>query len=167
MKKVLSIIIAMSFLFTSYAQKEDSLSDTSKLTLTKVYSDVKAGISGLAQSLKVPATHVYEILIRQQVTYSIINICTVLGLFLFCCLTGRYAKLTYKGHLALYKSRTERDDADIDDTAKGPIAVALTVISVALGIAGVIVLCVTMQQTVIGFTNPEYGAIKEIISFVK
>lgn len=168
MKKVLSVIIAMSFLFTTYSQnKVDSLPDTTKLTLSKVYSDVKAGISGLAQSLKVPATHVYEILVRQQVTYSIINICTVLVLFIFCLLAGRYAKITYKGHLVLYKQRTQRDDADIEDTPKGIIAVVLTIISVALGIAGLIVLCVTMQQTVIGFTNPEYGAIKEIISFVK
>lgn len=167
MKKVLTVIIAMSFLFVSYAQKTDSLPDTAKLTLTKVYADVKAGISGLAQSLKVPATHVYEILVRQQVTYSIINILMVLGLFICCLLTARYAKITYKGHLALYKLRTDRTDADIEDTPKGVLSVILAVISIILGGAGVIVLCTTMQETVIGFTNPEYGAIKEIISFVK
>jgi len=167
MKKVLSVIIAMSFLFTAYSQKVDALPDTAKLTLTKVYADVKAGISGLAQSLKVPATHVYEILVKQQVTYSIINICIVLGLLILCLLVGRYAKITYNGHLALYKLRTERIDADLDDTVKGSLSVVLTMLSIGLGIAGIIVLCTTMQETVIGFTNPEYGAIKEIISFVK
>lgn len=44
---------------------------------------------------------------------------------------------------------------------------ALTVISIVLGITGVIVLCTTMQETIIGFTNPEYGALKEIVSFIK
>ena len=75
MKKVLSVIVAMVFVFVSYSQKVDSLQipDTAKLTLSKVYSDVKSGINGLAQSLKVPATHVYEIMIRQQIAQSISN----------------------------------------------------------------------------------------------
>lgn len=167
MKMLLSVIIAMSFLFTTYSQRVDSLPDTAKLTLNKVYSDVKSGLQGLGQSLKVPATHVYEILVRQQVTYSIINISIVLGLFLFCLLTAKYAKTTYKGHLALHKLNKPNSIACIEDTAKGPVAVIVGVISVLSGTAGIIVFCATMHETVIGFTNPEYGAIKEIISFVK
>lgn len=168
MKKLLFVLFMSMSIMT---QAQDSISvripDTARLTVAKVYEDVKSGIQGLAQALKVPAVHVYKILVKQQTTYSIINICIVIGLFLCCLLVGRYAKVTYKGHLALYKKKYNTDNADIEDTVKGPLSVALTILSIALGVSGVIVLCITMQETIIGLTNPEYGAIKEIINFIK
>ena len=171
MKKILlSIVLVMSLCSISYAQIDSVLSnvpDTSKLTLNKVYTDVKEGINGLAQSLKVPAAHVYEVLVKQQVANSITNICLVLFLLISCLLCGRYASITYKAHLVLYKQAGHNSNPDLDDTAKGILSCVLTVISVILGISTVFTFCVYMQETVIGFINPEYGAIKEIISFIK
>lgn len=159
MKKVLSIIIAMSFLFTSYAQKVDSLtnlSDTNKLTLGKVYSDVKAGINGLAQSLKVPATHVYSIMIRQQIAQSISDLIFVV---VFIILS-----------IVLYKAGM-RTMKKIEATKETDELIGITIFTFVLcGISTIITVCSfwhDYSSIVTGFTNPEYGAIKEIISFVK
>lgn len=155
MKKVLSVIIAMSFLFVSYAQKTDSLPDTAKLTLTKVYADVKAGINGLAQSLKVPATHVYSVMVRQQLAQSIANL---IFFFAFVILSI----ILYKAGIKTYKLYNVNKDDDL---------VGITFVTFFLcGISTIV--CIVgfwsdYSSIITGFTNPEYGAIKEIISFVK
>lgn len=168
MKKIIFLLVVF-ITFSCSAQKDSIIiPNAAKLTFSKVYSDVKEGIQGLAVALKTPAIHVYQVMIRQQIVKSIINVCTVLGLFLCCIIGANYARATYKEHIKLYSEQNGGSlRADIDDTPKGPLAVGLTIVSIGLGLAGVIVLCVTMQETITGFVNPEYGAIKEIISFVK
>lgn len=158
MKKVLSIIIAMSFLFTSYAQKVDSLNnltDTAKLTLTKVYADVKAGINGLAQSLKVPASHVYNIMVKQQITQSISNLIFVLVFILLSIILYKVGMKTYK----LYNVKKDEDLISITI-----ITFILCAVSTLFSVGS---FWSDYSSIVTGFTNPEYGAIKEIISFVK
>lgn len=155
MKKVLSVIIAMSFLFTTYSQKVDSLPDTTKLTLGKVYSDIKVGINSLAQSLKVPATHVYEIMMRQQISQSISNLVFVFVFLIISIILYKVGIKTYK----LYNVEKNEDLAGITF-----ISFLLCAIS--------IIICVCSfwsdySSIITGFINPEYGAIKEIISFVK
>lgn len=155
MKKLLTVIIAMGFLFTTYAQKVDSLPDTTKLTLGKFYSDVKAGINGLAQSLKVPATHVYTIMIKQQTTQAISNLIFLLVFIILSFVFYFVAIKTYK----LYNVR--KDENLLDITVLSFIILAITVL--------ITVVCFWSDYAsiVTGFVNPEYGAIKEIISFVK
>ena len=61
MKKVL--IALLCFVSVSASAQDSSkllISDSSKLTLMKVYNDTKAGLTGLAGALKTPVTHVYE-----------------------------------------------------------------------------------------------------------
>lgn len=159
MKQFLSVIIAMSFLFSTYSQKVDSLPDTTKLTLGKVYSDVKAGLNGLAQSLKVPASHVYSVMIRQQVAQSISDLIFFIA-FIILSIT------LYKIGM---KTMSKIDDKKDKETDGGYIGI--TVVSFLLcGFTTIVCICSfwhDYSSIVTGFTNPEYGAIKEIISFVK
>jgi len=154
MKKVLSVIIAMGFLLSSYSQT-DSLPDTAKLTLSKVYSDVKAGISGLAESLKVPASHVYGIMVKQQIAQSISNLIFFLAFILL-------SVILYKSGMKTYKLWNTKKDDDL---------VGITIITFILCAISTFICVVGFwsdyASIVTGFTNPEYGAIKEIISFVK
>lgn len=146
MKKVLSLIMAMTFLFVSYAQKTDSLPipDTAKLTLGKVYSDVKAGINGLAQSLKVPATHVYGVMVKQQTVSAITWL--IVDIFLFL--------------VALFFAIVWGIDKSEDKNEWWGVPVVFFCIFL-------IFIFFNLSDIIGGLINPEYGAIKEIISFVK
>lgn len=165
MKKLLLITILTSFLSISYSQKIGNIvSDTANLTTSKIYSDIKIGINSLAQSLKVSATHVYNTIIKQQIVHSITNTIIILMLFLLCLIVAKYAKTTYKGHLELCKLK---NNPITTSTPKEVLSIILTIISVLLGIIGTITLFKRIDDIIIGFINPEYGAIKEIISFIK
>lgn len=156
MKKIITItIVTMMFICSSYAQ-----TDTSKLTLNKVYSDIKVGIASLSQSLKVPATHVYGILVKQQVANSIISICLIVVLLITAIISVIVAIKMYN------KAKVESNSYPIE-TTPGLFFVVFSVGSAFLAIGCIIMICSTMESIVIGFTNPEYGAIKEIISIVK
>ena len=157
MKQLFSILIAMSFLFTTYSQKADSLPipDTAKLTLGKVYSDVKNGINGLAQSLKVPATHVYGIMIKQQTTRAISDLIFDMMFILLSFI------LYSVGMKAAKKLAIKKTDE---------IETVCIISFVCCCISTLIAVCSFWSDysgIVSGFVNPEYGAIKEIISFVK
>lgn len=144
MKKVFALIISITFVFISFAQNDSiPISDTAKLTLNKVYSDVKSGIQGLAQSLKVPATHVYTIMVKQQRVSAITWVIVDSFLFLVC--------LFFIIIWAISKD-------DRDEWWGVPVFFTLVFL---------IFLFLTVTEIIGGFVNPEYGAIKEIISFVK
>ena len=157
MKKLLSLIIFIGISITTYCQKGDSLPipDTAKLTLGKVYSDVKSGIQGLAQSLKVPATHVYNIMIKQQLVKSISSLVIITT---FAVMVFLFIKMGKN-----YQARYDKSNVDSDETMMiigyiGFVVSALLFIKFFWADYDVIIG---------GFVNPEYGAIKEIISFVK
>ena len=155
MKKLLTVIIAMGFLFTTYAQKVDSLPDTTKLTLGKVYSDVKAGINGLAQSLKVPATHVYTVMIKQQTTRAISDL--IFDIVFIALSFILYFAGMKMWRLLSVKKTDELESACIMTFIFCVVSTLIAVCSFWSDYSGIVT----------GFVNPEYGAIKEIISFVK
>lgn len=145
MKKTLMSIAIICISILSYSQKTDSLPipDTAKLTLSKVYSDVKSGIEGLSKSLKVPAQHVYGIMVKQQVVDSITWLVANLLVLL----------LTMTALIYWIKDKKTKDEW---------FGVPL----IGILIFFILLFC-TLSTIVAGFVNPEYGAIKEIISFVK
>lgn len=141
------ILIFCTFITVNcFAQTKDSLPipDTAKLTLGKVYSDVKAGINGLAQSLKVPATHVYSVMIKQQTVGAITWL--IVDIFLFL--------------VALFFIIVWTLDKKDDRNEWWGVPVVFIIIFL-------IFIFFNLSNIVGGFVNPEYGAIKEIISFVK
>jgi len=141
--------------------------DTSSLG-KEIYDDFKAGIEGLASALKVGATHVYEVLVKQQFVYSIIYLITYLLFLITIIALYRITKSTYRAHRILcgYKD-SEAGSPDIADSAKGILSVILTVVAIIMFIMLIVVIENTIESVVTGFVNPEYGAMKDIINFTK
>lgn len=125
--------------------------DTSS-TFKQIYSDVKSSITGLASALKVTAEHVYGILVKQQIVNSIVY----LLIFMFSILSFT---ICYKNW-----SKIEMNESGNPKEAK-PF-----VITIIFGLLGIILMCVFLKNIdlmIMGFINPEYGAIMNIIHFVK
>lgn len=135
-------------------EAESEIPDSSKMTFSKVYGDVKAGISGLASSLKVGAEHVYYVLVKQQVVHAI-KWLLILGFGFFCIIH----------FLKKYKNITEKwwNHASTIPTGMGVFRVGQIIL-------GVIFICIGFNHTneiLTGLINPEYGALQDILNFVK
>ncbi len=126
--------------------------DTSSVT-NKIYNDVKSGIVGLASGLKVGAEHVYMVLVKQQVVNSIIYcVFFLLGLILIANFINRY------------KSDEKWVTASREDPSfLGVIRGAQVIVGSVLFIVGLF----NIDIMITGVVNPEYGAIKEILTFIK
>ncbi len=128
------------------------VNDSTKLTWLKVYEDTKEGIVTLAKALKVPAEHVYAVLVKQQVVKAVTAAA-------WCLLLILIPTIFWK---RLYNWAKDRQD-DSDGTSW--IAFALG--AVAPIVIGIIALCIQMTDITTGIINPEYGAIQDIWNFVK
>ena len=127
--------------------------DSTSVNLTnQFYSDIKDVLKGLSESLQVGAEHVYEILVRQQFVNSISNI----GIYILF-IVGLSACLFW--NISISKKRKTFDEEDE--------FIASMFISIILLISFIICLCATFPETITGFVNPEYAAIKEILELVK
>lgn len=128
--------------------------DTSS-TFKMLYSDIKTGLGALAAGLKVGTEHVYEVLVRQQIVNSIV--------FLILGLLGIYMIFNY-----INKYKTNEiwlDTTSYTDTPTMLGVVRTIQLGVGFILAGIVI--AHLDVIVTGFINPEYGAIKEIISFIK
>lgn len=180
MKKILSLI-TICFAITIYSYASDTtavqktinqvtqsatdiknsivsaLPDSASLSFNKVYSDVKTGISALASSLKVGADHVYQILVLQQIVNAIMFAFAFIISIVFLFLAYRFW------------SNTKFGEGNNSDTMVGG-RITDIIYFVIFFIAGLISLgtgLFHLDVIAMGFINPEYGAIKDIISFVK
>jgi len=111
----------------------------------KIYGDVKSVIADLAEGLQVGAEHVYAILVKQQVvesiTYLIIGFISIMLIY-----------------LSVKFGKTDWNEPNGKNVA-----------SITLGIVGAFSLLITfflLPDIITGFVNPEYGAIKDILSAV-
>lgn len=159
MKKALSLFIAFSLVLTIHAQDtvKKAITDTAAVTWTRVYNDVTGVLSGLGSALKVGTEHVYGVLVRQQLVNSITGcffiIATIISLFGF------------RRFINWAKSSKKYSDPHYDGDEIGWI-----ILTIVFGVFVLILftVCVTnLQQTVTGFVNPEYGAMKEIMDKIK
>ena len=152
--KIIFLIMVISLTaITGNATTVDTTSKStvvtdSTLTFLKVYEDIKGGILGLAEALKEPAEHIYGIMIKQQV----INAWSGL-IFIIVMLVLLFLSIQYLGAC--------NDDPDISDLT---IPVTLLMIT---SITTFVVLIITGPDILTGFFNPEYGAMKDIVNFVK
>jgi hypothetical protein len=163
MKKqlILTILLAFISLYTIKASNVSNIVDTlSKNTKESVqyidtssnfkmiYSDIKSGLQGLALGLKVGVEHVYGILVKQQVvnsiTWLIFTILCIICIIIYIYIINVAGKNSW-------------DSENI----------GTFVILAGLGCIIFLIICLCHIDTmVMGFVNPEYGAIKEIINFV-
>jgi hypothetical protein len=147
------LIIFLSLSLILFSVPAYSQVDSSKLTALKIYEDVKAGVSGLAKSLKVPAEHVYTVLVRQQIVHS----CVWLILLIIA------------GLMLLFFSKGSRNKEErwINDDGGPEAIIFLRIFQILCGIILFVASVVNIDTIFTGFINPEYGAIKDIISFIR
>jgi hypothetical protein len=155
--KKLTTAILMILAISSYAGSIDStlnkisIPDSAKVTMTTVYNDAKAGIAGLASALKVGAEHVYVIMVKQQIVKSITG-CVIL-LFIII------------GWIALVRGFEYGADPKKGDWEEGLVPYCIFIGGGLFVITIIFILNIECLLT--GFINPEYGAIKDILEFVK
>lgn len=146
MKKLILISFLLIVGTIAYSQS-DSISlqpksETERL-IDKYLEKAEVAVTSLASTLKVPAEHVYSVLVRQQKVIAISEIVGTGIITLIFCISltiGVYTKWEFE-----------------------PL-VAITVIS---GFATLIFLVIVIAQGIPKLLNPEYGAIQEIMSFFK
>jgi preprotein translocase subunit SecG len=141
--------------------KSTSIPDTSQVTFREVYTDMKAGLAGLAESLKVGSEHVYGVMVKQQYVKSITGILV----FLLCIIL---AIISLKQSSKMYKSWREKTKG-YDVMLESPIGIGSIVFGGVGLVCIILIMCIVfeMYNIVTGFVNPEYGALKDIMEFVK
>ena len=159
---------AVSTLHEDASKIVETVYTDSKSLLSVAYDDVnklvkyaapklEAGLITLAQTLKVTVAEVYEAMIRKQIAVAIADACYgVLGLF--------FLFLVYKIFmLPEDKLTTLNDYAETRWKAKWIVAGA------GLGLFSLIFIGMFvghLQEMILGFFAPKYGAIKEIVEIV-
>lgn len=137
--------------------------DTSS-TFRTFYSDLKSGVGALSSSLKVGATEVFKIVVKQQLVQSITYLITVIILVVagFLVLSA--------GWKAVDRENASRKDGEnynrpysLDDSYHfGYIMISGVLMAFGIGI-----FVIQGVSIVTGFVNPEYGAIMSIMDMVK
>lgn len=146
MKRII-LIIAITML-TLYCIVNAQTIDTINISETerifdKYSTKFEVGIIALAESLKTPAEHVYKVLIRQQYVVAI-TWTTILLIILLITITC---------WIFWFKDKTDKDE-----WWGVPAFITTTFI---------VTMFSTINKIITGLINPEYGAIKDIIDFVK
>ncbi len=142
---------------TTVAKDVANVVDTSKIS-KQIYTDVKAGIVGLATGLKVSAEKVWDILVLQQLVYSITALLfSIILAIISNTLISRGWKLWQKA-----KKEDSRYSVDFDDGIWG----GMIGLGILILIVGVTFTGFNLSSLITGFINPEYGAIQDIVSFV-
>lgn len=152
-KSILLLTLAAICWGTVFAQDTPALKppDTSSVTVTKFYNDVKGAVEGLATNLKVGSSHVYAIVVRQQVIDAWMWL-AVLGVSL---LFASVAVFMYK-----------KGNFNTDNYGAWDMAAYTCLVSSILHGATFIAVLLDINVIITGFTNPEYGAMREIAKLI-
>ncbi|MFZ2205411.1 MAG: hypothetical protein WAV23_02380 [Minisyncoccia bacterium] len=139
---------AISHADSAFAQ----LADSTQFSFGSVYKDLKNGIESMGKALKVGATHVYEVLVKQQLAKSILwLVVSIITMIVLCA-----AWKLFNG--------TEWKEWNTNEAPPGRIALSITFW--IIGVISLIVVICHLDTMVYGFVNPEYGAMKDIVDFV-
>jgi len=142
MKKLLCFLtISFLFISTGYSQEQPKQSESNTVTqvVDKVFDRTTEAIQELANALKVPAEHVYSVLVKQQVILGWASAISV-GVFLILSIV-----------FCLWTRNDEYDNVGI---GAGAIFSCML-----FGVA----LIIFLSQGLSCLLNPEYGAIKDIL----
>lgn len=133
-----------------YVEHVEAIGLMVEQSTSTIYDGVRTVVKDLAAALEQPAGHVYEILIKQQIVQSIGYLLIVIVLFAPMFLWPYFRRLC----------------ADHSDPYNNGWLFPLVVIPI-IAIVGVGVFGSEANIIITGFFNPEYGAIKEIVSLIK
>jgi hypothetical protein len=170
MKYLLSIIFLFVISFTN-AQVLDSVASKAKQVVTTtgeavkdgvtvidtssnfkhIYTDIKTGVTALAQGLKVGVEHVYMVLVKQQIVKAIVWV-----------LIGFIPLIIF-----LIFGKAMWNWADRRYNESDGFSVFIAIVFYLFTIVPSFFLMFNIDTVVTGFVNPEYGAIQQIISIVK
>lgn len=152
MKKLYFILFVLFIGTNIYSQGKDQTAASE--VIETIYDKTTEAVKQLAEALTVPAEHVYKVLVYQQkvisISYLIFYIFTIL-------LTVFYYKYTL---WTIKKNEKGRNKYDYSNGEQEVLTIVLTIFNL---ICWVLLFC-TIDTTISGLTNPEYGAIKEIMS---
>lgn len=169
MKKIILCLLTM-MTFSLFADTtKQAIPDSTKITMGTIYNDAKEAMKGLGAALKVGSEHVYQVLVKQQAVKSIGESILILFLLILAIVGFKITKSTYKAHLILsgWKEGDGAYSIDINDSSKGVASVFLGIFTGIIIIAFIITFLSCYNSIVTGFVNPEYGALKEIMEFIK
>lgn len=129
----------------------------SKPIMNQIYEDVKEALVGLSGALKVGSEHVYKVLIKQQIVNSVI--------FLFLGILSTYLIINFMKN---YKSDEQwilknTNSNDPPPTFLGVIRGLQMVLAIIL----LMIFLFNIDVVMTGFINPEYGALTEIMKWIK
>ena len=146
---------------SNFVANQVSAIDTSKVS-HKIYE----GLSQLAAGLKTTADNVWDITVRQQLVYSIANL--ILGIFMFFIV--RYIIFSgyrrYVNYNEAYNKATNNVEGYRYYAIDEGSWLANFIVGSTLGIISIALFILNIQQTITGFVNPEFGAMRQIIEFV-
>lgn len=160
MKKFLVIFVLFFSFLVSKADVTGKIDSTVKAvdtssTFKMVYNDIKQSLQGLGEALKVGAEHVYEVMVRQQVVYAI-------TWSIYCLLCIPIIFFIVKG--MRWSWEKDKPEGHYDDRFG-------SIFAIIFGCVGSIILIIIaikhVDVIVTGFVNPEYGAMKDIMEFIK
>lgn len=139
--------------------------DSTQVTFTEVYQDIKGALAAAGDALKVGSEHVYEIMVRQQMVNSVaitiaLTISSILSIYLI--------RMGFK-NLKVDKARTFKDRyGEVRNGTGECVEVILpTAVGCFIGLVTLIAMSLNFQDILTGFLNPEYGAIMDIKDFIK
>lgn len=143
----------------------EAIPDSSALTFKEVYSDIKSGLTALGSSLKVGSEHVYEVLVRQQLVNSLTYLSIlVITILFFICFFKVIKTAKYGSHIY--------NDSDNKESRywignRWNLNGTLSIIFGLISFIGIVLSISSFNDMIMGFINPEYGAIKEILEVIK
>jgi hypothetical protein len=167
MKKILILCALVLSMGVLYAQDNKDSAVKEELATTqiidKVFDRTTEAINDLAFALKVPAEHVYSVLVKQQVVKSISSITAIFLFFILTCI-GMW--IPYKSWVSINAEYRKENPSypgnyhDFDDSwwvwVFGFSATIFVIVLITIG-------CI-LPSLITGLLNPEYGAIKDIMS---
>lgn len=150
MKKIIVTLIFVMFYAFSYAQDKGTPPPSETERIVDKYVDkIGDAVDKLAESLSVPAEHVYGVLVKQQmvIAYTSIGSLLIFALLIFISV-----------------SLGNKWDRDWDDWDEFSVYKLWTITFSSFFI---ISLLVSVLSGVPKLLNPEYGAIREILDVIK
>jgi len=117
--------------------------DTTLPFYKQVYGDLKGAAISMANGLGIAIKELFSILCMQQIVKSIVNVLVMI----ICVLLALWCRRLYKS-------------AKFDEmNGHGALFLLLGAISIAMFTFS----CYYLMETITGFVNPKYGAIKDIV----
>ena len=170
MKKIvffISLIIITMAVSAQTATPDQPISETERI-VDKYLDRAEDAISALAEKLSVPAEHVYEVLLRQQMVEAV---AITIVLVLMAISSYLLISIPYKDWRRVNIAYNKKNDITRENYNYYDLSDSWWVwpvgIGIVLGVITVIAILSAIGPVATGFINPEYGAVQEILKVIQ